>query len=133
MSNDPDTFVAGHPPPIRDIVDALRTVIRENMPDATEIVYHEALGYTLTSGSRGRILYVAPMAGYVNLGFMFGGHLDDPEGLLIGDGARLRHIKVRSVDDARNPRLAKLVRAAADDGPASLAKLDEQLKRRTRS
>jgi hypothetical protein len=133
MSSDPDTFVKGHPAPIRDILEELRKVIRKNMPDATEIVYHDALGYTLTSGSRGRILYVAPMAEYVNLGFMFGGHLNDPEKLLEGKGARMRHIKVRSVEEARNPALAKLVKAAAEDGPTSLAKLNEQLKRRSRS
>jgi len=45
----------------------------------------------------------------------------------------MRHIKVRSVEEARNPALAKLVKAAAEDGPTSLAKLNEQLKRRSRS
>jgi hypothetical protein len=133
MSTEPDDLVAGYSPPIRDILQELRAVIKENMPDAKEIVYHDALGHTLTDGPRGRILYVAPMADYVNLGFMFGGHLDDPEKLLEGKGARMRHIKVRSVEEARNPALAKLVKAAAADGPTSLAKLNEQLKRKSRT
>jgi hypothetical protein len=52
------------------------------------------------------------MQEYVRLGFMFGGTLPDPQHLLVGEGKRLRHVKVRSRQEAANPALKRLVRAA---------------------
>ena len=47
----------------------------------------------------------------VNLGFYRGVELPDPEALLEGTGARMRHVKVRSVDGARRPAVRALVAA----------------------
>jgi hypothetical protein len=49
------------------------------------------------------------MKDYVRLGFMFGTHLPDPERMLIGEGLRLRHVKVRLVQEAKRPALERLV------------------------
>ncbi|MEO8248258.1 MAG: DUF1801 domain-containing protein, partial [Burkholderiales bacterium] len=35
----------------------------------------------------------------VNLGFKQGAHLDDPKGLLVGTGANMRHVKIRTTDE----------------------------------
>ena len=35
----------------------------------------------------------------MNLGFKQGAHLDDPKGLLVGTGANMRHVKIRTTDE----------------------------------
>ena len=42
-----------------------------------------------------------PTSKWVNLGFYQGVGLADPEGLLEGTGAKMRHVKIRSLDDAQ--------------------------------
>src|SRR5271154_1533647 len=39
--------------------------------------------------------YVDSFAAHVNVGFFYGASLDDPAGLLEGDGKRMRHVKLR--------------------------------------
>jgi hypothetical protein len=50
---------------------------------------------------------------HVTFGFLRGTSLPDPAGLLEGTGKNLRHVKVKSLDDLRNPALRKLIEAAA--------------------
>jgi hypothetical protein len=45
---------------------------------------------------KGGMVYIAPFKESVNLGFMDGVDLDDPQNLLGGTGKRLRHIKFHS-------------------------------------
>lgn len=35
--------------------------------------------------------------------------LDDPDGLVEGTGKRIRHVKVRTIDDAERPALRRLI------------------------
>ena len=65
-------------------------------------------------------VYVLPYAKWVNLGFYKGVDLDDPAGLLEGTGAKLRHVKVRDLDEADAPALRALVRAAYEERRAAL-------------
>jgi hypothetical protein len=122
-------WLANLAPDIRAIARRLRTVARENMPKAHEFIYHDAIGYSVNDSPLDRICYVAPQKkGYVNLGFFFGAGLPDPEKLLIGEGKRLRHVKVRSVGEAKNPALAKLIAATWKEAPESIAKIHKKSK-----
>ncbi|MBN2848305.1 MAG: DUF1801 domain-containing protein [Coriobacteriia bacterium] len=58
---------------------------------------------------------LAPHKGWVSLVLFRGTVLDDPEGLLEGTGALVRHVKLRSLEDlvARREPLARLLKAAA--------------------
>ncbi len=67
-----------------------------------------------------RIVYICPMKDYVRLGSMFGIHLPDPDQLLIGVGSRMRHIKVRTLKEASNPALKRLVKAAWKDAKTNM-------------
>jgi uncharacterized protein YdeI (YjbR/CyaY-like superfamily) len=104
----------------RELID----VVRRNMPGVHEFIYHDAAGYSVNDSPFDRICYIAPQKqGYVNLGFFFGAGLSDPKKLLVGEGKRLRHVKIWSVKEARNPALAKLIAAAwkqADKGGAEV-------------
>ena len=57
-------------------------------------------------------VYVAPKRDYVNLGFWHGVDLPDPEALLEGTGKKMRHIKVRSVEEAQTSAVRDLIAAA---------------------
>jgi hypothetical protein len=59
-----------------------------------------------------RILYIAAFSGYVNLGFFFGESLPDPDGLLVGTGKRMCHVKIRSLEECGNPPLRRLLEEA---------------------
>ena len=63
--------------------------------------------------------YILPYKRWVNLGFYQGAELADPEGLLEGTGAKMRHVKVRSVDEARRAAVRALVREALERRRAS--------------
>jgi hypothetical protein len=91
------------------VVTALRTLVRSVVPNAHEIVYHDALGYGPSDSGFDRILYVAAFGTHVNLGFFYGGLVQDTEGLLLGSGKRMRHIKIRSPQECTNPALSRLL------------------------
>jgi hypothetical protein len=122
-------YLAKFHPEIRSIISALRTTARRNMPGAMEIIYHDALGYSTSGLPFDRICYIAPQSkGYVNFGFFFGTGLPDPKGLLVGEGKRLRHVKIRSVEEAKNPALAKLIVATWKQAPKSIASIHKSKK-----
>jgi hypothetical protein len=52
---------------------------------------------------------------------MYGTSLDDAERLLVGEGVRLRHIKIRSLEEARRPAVEDLVRNAWAEATQRLA------------
>lgn len=97
-------------------IEMLRTLIGSVAPEAHEIIYHDALGYGPTDSGFDRILYITVFEKYLNLGFFYGGFLPDAEGLLVGSGKRMRHIKIRSLQEAENSAIPRLLVQAWIDG-----------------
>jgi len=117
-------WLAGLAPEARAITKQLRAVARKNMPKAKEFIFQEAIRYSFSQSRFDQICYILPQRkGYVTFGFFFGGGLPDPEKLLIGEGKRMRHIKVWSVEEAKNPALAKLIAATWAKAPESIASI----------
>jgi Domain of unknown function (DU1801) len=56
---------------------------------------------------------LAPQRSYVNLAFGDGVDLPDPAHRLEGTGKRLRHVKIRSSEDVRDPEVRRLLEEAA--------------------
>ena len=54
-------------------------------------------------------VYIRPHGRWVNLGFYRGVDLADPEALLEGTGAKLRHVKVRSLEDVDRAAVRALI------------------------
>ena len=61
-----------------------------------------------------------PFRSWVNLGFFRGISLRDPQGLLEGRGRNLRHVKVRSTNDAERPGVRALIEEAYNERRAAL-------------
>ena len=110
---------------VEPIARKLREIILDDFPEAIEVV---RLGDGAASYGVGpkkmseSDVYVMPQAEYVNLGFWHGVGLPDPDGLLQGTGAKMRHIKVRSVEDAGSLAVRALVAAALAERRSSLGR-----------
>ena len=124
-----EEYLSNLSPDLQAITRELCTVARKNMSGANEFIYHDAVGYSLSKSPFDRICYIAPQKGYVNFGFFFGADLPNPKHLLVGEGKRLRHVKIRSVEDAKNPALGKLVAATWREAPESIAKIHAKRKK----
>jgi len=125
-----EEYLSNLPPAVQAITRELVAVARKNMRRVHEFIYHDAVGYSVNDSPFDRICYIAPQKkGYVNFGFFFGAGLLDPKKLLIGEGKRLRHVKIWSVEDARNPALAKLIAATWKQAPESVAKVHAGMKK----
>ena len=107
---------------LRPVVMALREVVHEVDPNTCEVVRLGDRAATYGVGPRKMLdgyAYILPYKRWVNLGFYQGAELADPEGMLEGTGAKMRHVKVRSVDEARRVGVRALVGQALERRKAS--------------
>ena len=132
MKNTPtvEEWLEKLPSDLQIITRELIAVARKNMPNVHEFSYHDAVGYSVKDSPFDRICYIAPQKkGYVNFGFFFGAELPDPKNLLVGEGKRLRHVKIWSVEEAKNPELAKLIADTWKKASESVAKVHAGMKK----
>lgn len=65
--------------------------------------------------------YVNTFKNHVNVGFFHGATLEDPAGLLMGSGKRMRHVKLKPGSQLNSAALRDLIRAAYLDIDARLS------------
>lgn len=100
---------------VRPIAVALRETVFKVDQNACEVVRLGDRAATYGVGPRKMLdgyAYILPHKAWVNLGFYQGVDLADPKELLEGTGARMRHVKIRSIDDAKQPEVRALIKAA---------------------
>ena len=101
--------------PLRPVMESVRALILEIHPDACEVVRLGEKAASYGCGPRKMIdgyAYIMPFRAWVNLGFFQGASLIDPLGLLEGTGAKLRHVKLRTVAETEQPGVRALVEEA---------------------
>ena len=133
MADVVEEFLSNYPEEIRRISGELRKMTRKAAPGAHEFLYYDAVNYSLDDSPLGRICYISPMRTYVTLGFLFGARLDDQHQLLRGIGKRARHVEVRSLEEAKNPVLKELVKAAWTHGADPIPMTKRPTKRKSQS
>jgi hypothetical protein len=126
-------FLSNYPEEIRKMGEELRKMARSAMPGAHEFLYYDAITYSLDDSPSGRVCYISPLEKYVTLGFLFGTRLDDQHHLLEGSGKRARHVKIRTLQEAKNPALKDLVKAAWTHGTDPIPKMNRSAKRASQS
>ena len=113
--NDFESLLTTNTPEAQELARRVRRLVRSVLPEAGEKI-HPGWGvadyYPGEPQGRG-FLSIGPQKKYVNLYFMNGVELPDPSGLLTGTGKRLRHVKIKTADDLKNPALVELIKAAA--------------------
>ncbi|SRR5712692_8786783 len=133
MADVVEEFLSNYPEEIRTIVAELRKMARRAMPGAHEFLYYDAINYSLSDSPLGRVCYISPMETYVTVGFLFGARLDDQHHLLQGVGKRARHVKIKTLEEARNPGLKELLKAAWTHGADPPPKMKQRTKKAPRS
>ena len=91
------------------IIRGLRRFVNRVAPGLTEAV---KWGNGCWVSSNGPVAYVYSAAGYVQFGFFSGSSLNDPQGLLQGQGKYVRHIKVCDRSEIDEQAFAALLRQA---------------------
>lgn len=118
-------FIARFDPSIAKLVRAARTVLRKHFfPTAVELVYDNYNALAIAFGPNERasdaIVSLAVYARGVNLYFIYGATLSDPQQLLEGNGSRGRFIRLEDVGVLERPAVKALLRAAIQKGKPPL-------------
>jgi hypothetical protein len=118
-----EEIIADSSPHIAQIAKRLRDRIAEVYPDVTEIPRpgEQNAGYGIGSQKQAEIFgYICPLKDYVRLGFYYGNALPDPAKLLVGEGKRLRHIKIYNLAEAERPEIGVFLQAAVAERQQAL-------------
>lgn len=111
-----EALVAKHPPAVVAIARAVLDGLERRLPSAVVLVYDKAKSLVIGFGPNERAsdcpLSIALYSRWVNLYFLEGAQLPDPEGLLKGTGTRVRHVTLSHANDFADPRLQKLLTQA---------------------
>lgn len=119
-------FIAKFDPAVARLVRSARSVLRKRFPSATEIVYDNynalAIGYASTDRTSDVFVTLAVYARGVNLYFMYGAALPDPERQLKGNGNQGRFVPLETVAMLRTAAIDALIRAAVAESDHPLPK-----------
>ena len=109
---------------IADLALALREIILEEQPDASESVYQVytvAIWFGFSGKMKDMFCYITTHAGHINLGFPRGATLPDPNRMLQGEGKTMRHIKFKSLGELERPFVRRYIQAAIEQVGAAAA------------
>jgi len=110
-------FLEAYDRSISDLALALREIVLEEAPDASEAIYQVytvAIWFGFSEKMKDMFCYIATNARHINLGFPRGSTLPDPNGILEGDGKTMRHIKFASQSDLERPLVRRYIRASIE-------------------
>ena len=110
-------FLEAYDRPIADLALALREIILEEVPDASESIYQVytvAIWFGFSGKMKDMFCYIATNARHINLGFPRGSTLPDPNRVLEGDGKTMRHIKFATPSDLDRPFVRRYIRASIE-------------------
>jgi hypothetical protein len=118
-----DEAIFGSSEQVEQISRQLRELIIEIYPDVVEVPWpnQKIIGYGVGPKKMSEhFCYIGAHSEHVNLGFYYGADLPDPEGLLEGTGKKLRHIKVRDVDQVAKPALREMIESSLVERKSAL-------------
>jgi hypothetical protein len=110
-------FLEAYERPIVDLALALREIILEEVPDASESIYQVytvAIWFGFSEKMKDMFCYISTSARHINLGFPRGATLPDPNRVLEGDGKTMRHIKFASQRDLERSFVRRYIRASIE-------------------
>ena len=117
-------FIARLDPAVARVVRTARRALRQRMPAAVELVYEKSnalvIGFSPTERASDAIVSLAAYARGVNLYFLYGAHLQDPDHLLQGQGTQGRFVRLLTAERLHEPGVWALLEAAIADGDPPL-------------
>jgi hypothetical protein len=115
-------FLEAYDRTIADLALALREIILEEAPGASESIYQVytvAIWFGFSAKMKDMFCYIATNARHVNLGFPRGAEMPDPNHVLEGAGKAMRHIKFRTDRDLERPFVRRYIQAAIEKAGVS--------------
>jgi hypothetical protein len=120
-----ESFIEKFEPKHQALIRSVRKAMRKRIPAANELVYDNynffVIGYSATERPSDSILSIAAGANGVGLSFYWGATLPDPQGILLGEGAQNRFIRIESAEMLNRPEVEALIAAAVAQAKAPLA------------
>jgi len=111
------SFLDAYDRTIGDLALALREIILEEVPDASESIYQVytvAIWFGFSEKMKDMFCYIATNAGHINLGFPRGATLPDPNRVLEGEGKTMRHIKFTNIEDIHRNYVRRYIQASIE-------------------
>lgn len=110
-----DRIIARRSPEMAQLTTKVLKKIRLQFPGATELVYDKknsmVIGFSPDDRPSHAVASIAAYSKWINLYFLVGDALDDPEGLLQGTGNLVRSIRLTSASELERPAVKKLIAA----------------------
>lgn len=118
-------FIAKFDPSVAKVTRAARSELRRRFPTAIELVYDNynalAIGYSSTERTSDVLFSLAVYARGVNLYFMYGRSLPDPDKLLQGSGSQGAFVRLDDVSVLDDPGVKALIDASVKHAEPPLA------------
>lgn len=116
MSNGFDEIVFAVSPHARQLAEQAKALIRSVYPAVVEVPWpkQRVIGYGVGPKKMSEhFCYISVSKNHINLGFMYGAELPDPENLLEGSGKLLRHVRITQPEQLSDPALRELLSVAS--------------------
>ncbi len=109
-------FIAKYAPEVGAVAQAALAKLRARLPGAIELVYDGynalAIGFSPTERASDVIISIALYPRWVNLFFLRGADLPDPQQLLKGSGKTIRHLVLEDAATLDKPAVKRLLTQA---------------------
>lgn len=111
-----DAIIASRSPQMAKLTRAVLAKLRPRFPGAVELVYDKrnalVIGFGPDERASNAINSIAVYRNWINLYFFEGDAMPDPEGLLQGTGAMVRHIRITDAAELDRPAVKALMSEA---------------------
>jgi hypothetical protein len=113
-----EEFLARFTPEIEGLAKVALVKMRKRLPGAVEMVYDNynalVMGFGPTERASEAILSIALYPRWINLFFLYGKDLRDPEKLLKGSGNQVRSLVIETAGTLDDPRVQELIEEAVE-------------------
>ena len=100
-----DQYLSKYDKEMGSLARDLRNMILEQVPDMNEVIKWKNLFYE----KKGFVCAIVIHKDHVNLQFARGTELEDPEGILEGNGKKIRHVKINNTKEINSNILKNMV------------------------
>jgi hypothetical protein len=113
-----DKLISKYSPAVRALAKKTRALVLEIFPDASEKTYFgwSNTWYGTSAKNADAVFSISPMKEYMQLFFLRGTELSDPDELLEGTGKKLRHVNLHDAAELKRPALRRLMKRAVARG-----------------
>ena len=108
-------ILEGRAADVAELALAARRLVFDVLPQTVEVVWPRQRTSGYGTGPRkmtDQFAWILPYERHVAMAFPYGVELDDPAALLQGTGAKIRNVRIETLDDVARPELRRLLEVA---------------------